>query len=139
MMDKFRKAVLLLLIPSTINILITISCYITRGPAEFMGYFLGTVLSISFSLLWIIMVKKVTISNPMVLFALSLGTFPVKLIVFALFAFGGYYLIHMNNIYFGFAFLLGTVLSLVIEVWFTVSVNKLFIKQKAEQKKQQEA
>lgn len=131
MARKFRIAVILMLVPVFINLALTVLCYLNYATPQFKGYFVGTFLSMFFSLIWIFMARKISLSNIMVLFTLSLGLFPVKLILFALFAFGGLYLLQMNQLFFGFSFLLGTVLSLFVEVWFVLSVNKLYIKRKA--------
>jgi hypothetical protein len=80
------------------------------------------------------MTRAIAKSNIMMLFALSLGLFPVKLIIFGVFAFAGIYVLKMDPIFFGISFLIGTVFSILIEVWFIISVNKINIKQKTRQK-----
>jgi len=59
-----------------------------------------------------------------VLLGITLGGFPLRLVILAVFAFGGLYLFKMNSTFFAIAFLAGTIYSLVVEVWFlnTVSV-----------------
>ena len=123
--EKFRKAIILMILIVCLNIGLSIYSMMFKGVPEFKGYLLGTLLTMVFSILWVLMVRKVSFSNPMVLFSLSLGAFPVKIIVFAVFAFGGLLIFRMNRAFFGMAFLLGTVLSLFVEVWFILTVNKI--------------
>jgi len=131
MKEKFRNAVILMFVPFVINVLVTVMCAMTRGSSEFRGYLAGTLLSLMFSLIWVFMARKVSESNIMVLFTLSLGSFPIKILIFAIFAFGGLYIFEINQMYFGFSFLFGTIITLVIEVWFIISVNKLNIARRA--------
>ncbi len=135
--SKFKKAFVLILLPVAVNIALTVLCYLYRQPTEFKGYFVGTFLGMFFSFLWIFMIRKIAMSNIMVLFTLSLGLFPVKLILFAVFAFGGLYLLQMSQLYFGFSFLLGSIFNLLIEVWFIMAVNKVHIRRKSELKERQ--
>ncbi len=127
MEKKFKIAFILMMIPVAINIAGTILCALYIGPDAFKGYLAGTLLSLFFSIFWLVMARKVTLSNIMVLFTVSLGSFPVKIILFAIFALGGLYILKMDQLYFGISFLFGTVVSLVIEVWFILAVNKLKI------------
>ena len=133
MEKKFRTAVTLMLIPVAINVGVTVYCFLALGPEIFKGYLLGTALSFVFSIAWIIMVRRITLSNLMVLFTLSLGSLPIKIIIFALVALGGHYLLGMNQLYFGIAFLFGIATSLIIEVWFIIAINKLNVKLKLEE------
>jgi hypothetical protein len=67
-------------------------------------------------------------ANTMVLLTITLGGYPLRLIILAVFAFSGLYILKMNTTYFAISFLIGTIISLVIEVWFfntmTVSGKK---------------
>jgi len=131
-MEKlFKKAFRLMFVPVIINLVITVMCYINLETSLFKGYLAGTVLSMIFTAIWLVMAKRVSLSNAMVLLTMTLGAFPVKIVVFAIFAFGGLYVLKMNQMYFGFSFLLGTILSLVIEVWFIISVNRLHLLSKS--------
>ena len=129
---KFKKAIILMITTVGLNLALSVCSFVFKGSTEFKGYLAGTLLSMVFSILWVFMVKKVSFSNPMVLFSLSLGSFPIKILVFAIFAFGGLLLFQMNQMYFGMAFLLGTVISLIIEVWFIITVNRIIRESKGE-------
>jgi hypothetical protein len=129
---KFSKAVILMVLTACANIVLSIASLAYKGFPEFKGYISGTILSMIFSILWVMMVRRVSFSNPMVLFSLSLGSFPIKIVVFAVFAFGGLLLFQMNQMYFGMAFLFGTVVNLLVEVWFIIAVNRIIRESKRE-------
>lgn len=78
----------------------------------------GTILNLVFSALWVFGARKGMRSNTLVLLMITLGGFPVRLGVLAVFAFGGLYLIQMDTTMFAVSFLIGTIASLIVEVWF---------------------
>ena len=130
----FVKAVILICIPIILNIAITVYCFTSRSLPEFKGYFLGTMLSMFFSLVWVFIARKAITSNIMVMFTVTLASFPIKIFFLAIIALGGLFLMDMNQIFFGTSFLLGTILSLFVEVWFLISANRLQRKLKSEAK-----
>jgi hypothetical protein len=130
----FIKAVVLICIPIILNVGITVYCFNNRSRSEFKGYFLGTMLSMFFSLVWIFIARKAVTSNIMVMFTVTLASFPVKIVMLAVIALGGLFFLDMNQIFFGASFLLGTILSLFVEVWFLISANRFQRKLKTEQK-----
>lgn len=130
MEKKFKIAVVLMMVPAILNGVATLYLAQHRSVGDSGGYLAGAVLSFAFSIAWVILARKVSLSNLMTLFTVSLGAFPVKILVFGIFAFGGYFIFQINQLFFGIAFLFGTVTSLVIEVWFILSVNKLKIQQR---------
>ncbi len=127
-MNTLKKAILVMTLPIILNIVGTVFCFQNMNVDVFRGYSAGTVLHAIFSTIWIWMAWKFYHSNVLVMIAISMGILPVKLIVFAVFAFGGLYLFHMDKFYFSVAFLLGTFLSLIIEVWYVIFVNKARLK-----------
>jgi hypothetical protein len=127
----FIIAVILLSLPILLNIGITIYCFNYRGIPEFNGYFLGTLLSMFFSIVWIIIARKAITSNIMAMFTITLASFPIKIVFLVAIALGGLFLLNLNQFYFGVSFLLGTILSLFVEVWFLISANKLQRKMKS--------
>jgi hypothetical protein len=130
----FIKAVILICFPIILNVAITVYCFLNRSLPEFKGYFLGTMLSMFFSLVWIFIARKAITSNIMVMFTVTLASFPVKIILLAVIALGGLFFLNMNQIFFGGSFLLGTILSLFVEVWFLITANRLQVKIKSELK-----
>jgi len=130
----FIKAVILICLPIILNVAITVYCFLNRGLPEFKGYFLGTMLSMFFSLVWIFIARKAITSNIMVMFTVTLASFPVKIMFLSVIALGGLFLMNMNQIFFGGSFLLGTILSLFVEVWFLITANRLQRKIKLELK-----
>ncbi len=130
----FITSVILLSLPILLNIGITIYCFQNRSLPEFKGYFLGTMLSMFFSLVWIIIARKAIVSNIMVMFTITLASFPIKILFLAIIALAGLFLLDMNQFFFGASFLLGTILSLFVEVWFLINANRMQNKMKGPRK-----
>lgn len=118
-----RKAFLFMFLFAIINTIIGGLCYLFIGMGQFKGYMTGTALSFILSMLWVMGARKGMTSNTMVLLTITLGGYPLRLLILALFAFGGLYIIQMDTTYFAIAFLVGTVLSLIVEVWFFNSMT----------------
>ena len=131
MKKLFKKAVLLICLPIILNIAITIYCFYDKSISQFKGYFVGTIMGMFFSLVWIFIARKALTSNIMVMFTVSLASFPIKIIVLAIIAFAGLFFLDMDQFFFGLSFLLGTFLSLFVEVWFLISGNKIIQKNKS--------
>jgi len=117
-MKNLKIAFLFISLFAVINLSISGACYLFIGMTEFKGYVVGTALSYLLSLLWVLGARKGIKSNTMVLLGITLGGFPVRLALLGLFAFGGLYIIKMSTMHFAIAFLVGTILSLVVEIWF---------------------
>ncbi|HNU90748.1 MAG TPA: hypothetical protein PKO25_02645 [Spirochaetota bacterium] len=117
-MKNLKIAFLFISLFAVINLSISGACYLFIGMTEFKGYVVGTALSYLLSLLWVLGARKGMKSNTMVLLGITLGGFPVRLALLGLFAFGGLYIIKMSTMHFAIAFLVGTILSLVVEIWF---------------------
>ena len=117
-MKNLKIAFLFISLFAVINLSISGACYLFIGMTEFKGYLVGTTLSYLLSLLWVLGARKGMKSNTMVLLGITLGGFPVRLALLGLFAFGGLYIIKMSTMHFAIAFLVGTILSLVVEIWF---------------------
>src|SRR5512136_2186247 len=110
MKKLFIKAVVLICLPIILNIAITVYCFYNRSLPELKGYFLGTMLSMFFSLVWVFIARKAIVSNIMVMFTVTLASFPIKIVFLAIIALGGLFLIKMDQIFFGLSFLVGTIL-----------------------------
>jgi hypothetical protein len=117
-MSNIKKAVILTLLGSVINFAVSFAILQIFGRTKFSGYFAGTLLNFIFSLLWILGARKGMKSNSLLLLVITVGGFPVRLAILALFAFGGLYLLNMDKVFFAISFLVGTMLSLIIEIWF---------------------
>lgn len=130
MKKNFKIAVILTAFPILLNIIITILCFINKDVSEYKGYLTGTMLGMFFSIIWLGIAKKVSKSNAYVLFTFSLGAFPIKILLFVLFAFGGLYFFKMDQLYFSVSFLFNVVISLVVELWYILAINREFKKNK---------
>ncbi len=117
-MKNLKIAFLLVSLFAIINLGISGACYLFIGMTEFKGYLVGTILSYLLSIIWVLGARKGMKSNTMVLLAITLGGFPLRLALLGLFAFGGLYIIKMSTMHFAMAFLVGTILSLIVEIWF---------------------
>lgn len=122
-MDNLKRALKFLILSALINIIIGVIFYYTKGVSEVKGYLTGTALSFLLSFLWVLGARKGMKSNTLVLLMITLGGLPLRLALLALFAFGGLYIIKMDSTYFAVSFLLGTIVSLIIEVWFFNTLN----------------
>lgn len=127
-MKNLRTAFILIFISSFCNTLVGGACYQFIGKSEGKGFLVGAFLSFILSMLWVLGARKGMKANTMVLLTITLGGYPLRLIILAVFAFSGLYILKMNTTFFAISFLIGTIISLVIEVWFfntmTVSGKK---------------
>lgn len=119
---KVKKAVFLMCIPAVINTAVSVFLFLKGNNAVFQGYVTGTVLSAIFSFFWIWQVKKGIVSNPMVMLKVTFWGFLLKLSVLMLVTFGGYRLVPFDRVYFAIAFLIGILLTVLVEVWFYFSL-----------------
>ncbi|MGV7930322.1 MAG: hypothetical protein AB2L13_15710 [Spirochaetota bacterium] len=117
-MKNLKIAFLLISLFAVVNLVISGACYLFIGMTEFKGYLVGTALSFILSALWVLGARKGMKSNTMVLLAITLGGFPLRLALLGVFAFAGLYIIKMSTMHFAIAFLVGTILSLIVEIWF---------------------
>lgn len=117
-MENLKKAVRYFILATGINLAVSAVIFYFKGRPEFMGYLVGTVVNVVFVAIWYLGARKGIKANSLMLLLITVGGFPVRLGILILFAFGGLYLFQMNTIYFAIAFLVGTIFSLVIEVWF---------------------
>ncbi|HDP81160.1 MAG TPA: hypothetical protein ENN21_10010 [Spirochaetes bacterium] len=116
-MKNLKIAFFLMLITAVLNAAVGAVFYWQAGVPAFKGYITGTLLSFFLSVLWVLGARKGMKSNTMVLLGITLGGFPLRLALLGVFAFGGLYLFQMNTTYFAVAFLIGTIVSLIIEIW----------------------
>lgn len=117
-METLNKAVRFIVLMTVFNLAISLVLLFAKGIAEFKGFFIGTVVNTLFVTIWYLGARKGMKSNTLVLLLITVGGFPIRLAILALFAFGGLLLFQMNTMYFAIAFLIGTIFSLIIEVWF---------------------
>ncbi|HPA71301.1 MAG TPA: hypothetical protein PKY31_03475 [Spirochaetota bacterium] len=117
-MENLKKAVRYFILVTGINLAVSATIFYLKGRPEFMGYLVGTVVNVVFVAIWYLGARKGIKANSLMLLLITVGGFPIRLGILILFAFGGLYLFQMNTIYFAIAFLVGTIFSLVIEVWF---------------------
>lgn len=116
-MKNIYRALYVITLSVILNTIISFICYSYRGLPEFKGYLTGTLLSFILSFLWIIGAIKGMKSNILILLRITIVGFPIRLLILAFFAFGGLYILKMDFVHFTISFLVGTVISLIIEVW----------------------
>ena len=117
-MNTFKRALLLILIYLVISICITVLFYVLGTMPQAEGYGMGTLLSFFLSLLWIMGARKGMQSNTLVLLSITVGGFMMRLILLGVFMAGGVYVLQMSLNIFAISFLVGTIYSLILEVWF---------------------
>ena len=122
-MNNVKKAFLSILIYTIISIVLSLIVYYFAGIAFGKGFAMGCLLSLVLTLLWIVGAIKGMKSNTLVLLSITAGGFIVRLILLAIFAAGGVYILMMDLPTFAIAFLIGTIFSLVLEVWFFTTLS----------------
>ncbi len=122
-MTGTRKALYPIAIATLVNFGIALLCLKYRGIAAFLGYLTGTTASATLSFLWLLGALRGMRSNILVLLTVTLAGFILRVVILAIFALGGYFIFRMNYTFFALSFLAGTLVSLIVEVWFFNTVR----------------
>ncbi len=122
-MSNVKKAYLSILIYTIISIILSSIVYLRGGISYGKGFAIGCLLSLILTLLWIAGAIKGMKSNTLVLLSITAGGFLLRLTLLAVFAAGGVYIFMMDLPAFAIAFLIGTIYSLVLEVWFFTTLS----------------
>lgn len=122
-MSNVKIAYLSILIYTIFCIILSSIVYYVGGVAPGKGFAIGCLLSLILTLLWIAGAIKGMKSNTLVLLSITAGGFILRLILLAVFAAGGVYILMMDLPTFAIAFLIGTIFSLVLEVWFFTTLS----------------
>jgi len=122
-MSNVKKAYLSILIYTIISIILSSIVYLKGGISYGKGFAIGCLLSLILTLLWIAGAIKGMKSNTLVLLSITAGGFLLRLTLLAVFAAGGVYIFMMDLPAFAIAFLIGTIYSLVLEVWFFTTLS----------------
>ena len=119
-MDKklLKKTVLLVAGASVLNLLAALYVFYTKNQVQFQGYIIGVVLAIILSSIWLWQVWNGVSANFIILLRFTLKGLMLRLVVLLFFIAGMYYFVAFDRLYFALAFLVGMVLSIIIEVWF---------------------
>ncbi|HQG42552.1 MAG TPA: hypothetical protein PLH80_08760 [Spirochaetota bacterium] len=122
-MSNVKKAYLSILIYTIISIILSSIVYLRGGISYGKGFAIGCLLSLILTLLWIAGAIKGMKSNTLVLLSITAGGFLLRLTLLAVFAAGGVYIFMMDLPAFAIAFLIGTIYSLILEVWFFTTLS----------------
>ncbi|HOE19983.1 MAG TPA: hypothetical protein PKJ69_03370 [Spirochaetota bacterium] len=122
-MSNVKKAYLSILIYTIISIILSSIVYLKGGISYGKGFAIGCLLSLILTLLWIAGAIKGMKSNTLVLLSITAGGFLLRLTLLAVFAAGGVYIFMMDLPAFAIAFLIGTIYSLILEVWFFTTLS----------------
>ncbi len=122
-MSNVKIAYLSIGIYTIISIIVSAIIYLYVGLAYSKGFAIGCFLSLLLTLLWIAGAIKGMKSNTLVLLSITAGGFILRLILLAVFAAGGVYFFMMDLPTFAIAFLIGTIFSLILEVWFFTTLS----------------
>ncbi|MGB4268231.1 MAG: hypothetical protein WBK20_03520 [Spirochaetota bacterium] len=122
-MSNVKIAYLSIGIYTIISIIVSAIIYLFVGLAPGKGFAIGSFLSLLLTLLWIAGAIKGMKSNTLVLLSITAGGFILRLILLAVFSVGGVYFFMMDLPTFAIAFLIGTIFSLILEVWFFTTLS----------------
>ncbi|HQQ50580.1 MAG TPA: hypothetical protein PLZ29_05235 [Spirochaetota bacterium] len=122
-MSNVKKAYLSILIYTIISVILSSIVYLRGGISYGKGFAIGCLLSLILTLLWIVGAIKGMKSNTLVLLSITAGGFLLRLTLLAVFAAGGVYIFMMDLPAFAIAFLIGTIYSLILEVWFFTTLS----------------
>ncbi|HQL43435.1 MAG TPA: hypothetical protein PL073_06030 [Spirochaetota bacterium] len=122
-MSNVKKAYLSILIYTIISVILSSIVYLRGGISYGKGFAIGCLLSLILTLLWIAGAIKGMKSNTLVLLSITAGGFLLRLTLLAVFAAGGVYIFMMDLPAFAIAFLIGTIYSLILEVWFFTTLS----------------
>ncbi len=124
MEEKYKMAAAFHVIPALVNISGSVYVFTSRDLMEFSGYFIGTLLGIILSVIWLLQVKKVLGTHALKLIQITFKAFLVKVLFFLVFIIGVYALFKFSRSYFAMAFFIAVFISAVIELWFYASIVK---------------
>lgn len=124
METKYRMAVIFNIFPAVVNIIVSVWFFLSFTGLEFRGYFLGTVLGIILSAIWLVQVRKASGSHAIRLMKVTYKWFFIKFAVLIFFIAGVYYLIEFSRVWFVVSFFVALAMSAVVELWFYSSISK---------------
>jgi len=124
MEKKYKTAIALNVIPAVVNLVVSGYFFFNFTLLQFAGYFIGSILGILLSIMWLIQVRKAFGSHAIRLLKITFKGFFVKFIVFIVFISGVYSLVKFNRTFFAASFFIALFLSAIIELWFYASINK---------------
>jgi hypothetical protein len=124
MKKRYQKAALLLVIPFSINFMISLLLLLSGKKFQFNGYMTGTITSAVLSVIWLFQVKNKMTSNVLNFMKMMLQGYAMKILSLITLLIGGYLLFDFDRLYFVIAFFLGTFASIAVEVWYYISMSK---------------
>jgi hypothetical protein len=124
MKKRYQKAALLLVIPLSFNLMISLFLFLSGKTFQFKGYMTGTITSAALSVIWLFQVKNRAASNVLNFMKMMLQGYAMKIIFLIALLVGGYMLFHFDRVYFVIAFFFGTFASIAVEVWYYISMSK---------------
>jgi hypothetical protein len=124
MKKRYQKAALLLVIPFSINFMISLLLLLSGKKFQFNGYMTGTITSAVLSVIWLFQVKNKMTSNVLNFMKMMLQGYAMKILSLIALLIGGYMLFDFDRLYFVIAFFLGTFASIAVEVWYYISMSK---------------
>lgn len=126
MKNKLIIAAFLLSLPVFLNFIILFIIYINNPESnlESTGYLVGSLTSAGLSILWLIQLRKGIRTNVLNFMKMIMQSYAIKVVFLLGLLIGGHILFSFDRIYFVLAFFLGTFISMVIEVWYYLTVRK---------------
>ena len=122
----YKKVAGLQVIPAVINIAGMIYVFFNYGTPQFAGFFLGAILGIILSVIWVLQTKKALYSHAIRLMKITFKGLLIKVIVFLIFMTLAYAALDFDIVFFAGSFFIALFLSAIIEIWFYTTLIKKF-------------
>ncbi len=120
----FLKITGIIMVPFIINVILSRTLIAGIGDLESAGFHIGALTSFSLSLVWLVQVRISLTSAAPNLMKVMMRAFLVKMVFLVLCIVVSHLYFEYDRRYFIISFLIGTILSLLAEVWFYLVVNK---------------
>jgi len=124
MEKQYKMAVMLTFIPAFVNICVSLWFFLSFSKYDFMGSFVGTLLGIILSVIWLVQVKNSFGAHAIKLLKVTYKWFFVKFIVFLVFVSAIYFMVEFNVTWFVISLLVALSMSAVIELWFYRAISR---------------
>jgi hypothetical protein len=122
----YKKVAGLQGIPAVINIAGTVFVFLNYEIYQFAGFFLGALLGVILSVIWVLQIKEALYSHAIRLMKITFKGLLIKVAVFLVFMILAYAAMDFDIMFFAVSFFIALFLSAIIEIWFyTTLIRKI--------------